>query len=103
MPNGTKNVFLAPTGAQGVTMCVRPSVRSFGSNLSRALNLHLSNPDLKAITQSVILRAFHLESHPPEPKILRLVNMWKIERFNLPSLANLYIIDRNIADFMLTF
>ena len=40
--------FLAPTGAQGVTMSVRSSVRSFGSNLSRALNLHLSTSDLQA-------------------------------------------------------
>ena len=62
-------VFLAPTGAQERLMFVR----SFGSNLYRALNLHLSNPDLKAISQSVILRAFHLESHPSEPIILRLV------------------------------
>ena len=33
------NVFLAPTGAQGVTMGVRPFVRSFGSSLSKALIL----------------------------------------------------------------
>ena len=42
--------FLAPTGPQGVTMCVRPSVRPFGSNLSRAVNLHHSGSNLQAIS-----------------------------------------------------
>ena len=36
------NIFLAPTGAQGVTMSVCLS----GTHLSRALNLSLSDPDL---------------------------------------------------------
>ena len=47
-PLGLQHFFLAPTGALGVTIFVRPSVRLFGSNLSRALNLHLS------VSQSVI-------------------------------------------------
>ena len=39
--------FLAPTGAQGVTIFVRPC----GSNLSRAVNLHHSGSNLQAIRQ----------------------------------------------------
>ena len=41
-------LFLAPTGAQGVTMSICVYVCLSGSSLSRALNLHLSNSDLKA-------------------------------------------------------
>ena len=36
-----KVLFLAPIGAQGVTMSVCPSVCLCGTNLSRAVNLHL--------------------------------------------------------------
>ena len=39
--------FLAPTGAQGVTMSVRPSVRlaQYAQEQSRAVNLHLSRSE----------------------------------------------------------
>ena len=39
--------FLAPTGAQGVTMSVRPSVCSaqYAQEQSRAVNLHLSRSE----------------------------------------------------------
>ena len=40
-------MFLAPTGAQEMLMCVR----SFGSSLSRAINLHHSGSNLQAISQ----------------------------------------------------
>ena len=36
-----KIIFLAPTGAQGVSLSVCPSVRLSGTKCSRALNLHL--------------------------------------------------------------
>ena len=37
--------FLAPTGAQEVTLSVRPSVRLSSDKLSRAVNLHLSESE----------------------------------------------------------
>ena len=43
--HGMVDVFLAPSGAQGVTMFVRSSVRPFGPSLSRALILHLLASD----------------------------------------------------------
>ena len=39
--------FLAPTEAQGVTICVCP----FGSSLSRAVNLDHSGSNIQAISQ----------------------------------------------------
>ena len=44
--NFFRQCFLAPIGAQGVTMSVRPSVCSCGTKCSRALNFHLSGSDL---------------------------------------------------------
>ena len=45
--------FLAPTGALGVTISVRPFVCPFGSNLSRAVNLSIrSESNQRAIEQS---------------------------------------------------
>ena len=49
---GLRNIFLlalAPTGAQGVTMCVRPSVRL--SVRYKVENLHLLGSNLQAISQ----------------------------------------------------
>ena len=43
--SGCAGLFLAPSGAQGVTMFVRLSVRSSGPSLSRALNLHFLTLD----------------------------------------------------------
>ena len=43
---GPLSCFLAPSGAQEVTLSVRLSIRPSGSGLSRALNLHLSGPGL---------------------------------------------------------
>ena len=40
-------LFLAPTGAQEVTMYVRP----FGGKLSRAVNIHHSGSYFQAISQ----------------------------------------------------
>ena len=51
--------FLAPTGAQGVTLSVRPS----GASLSRAVNLHMFR------SESIKIRVIQ-----SEPKILRLVS-----------------------------
>ena len=45
-----KKTFLAPTGAQEMLMCVR----SFGSSLSRAVNLHHSGSNLQAISQQSV-------------------------------------------------
>ena len=64
--------FLAPTGAQVVTMFIRLS----GPNLSRALNLHLSlsgqsQVSLRSVSDlEALLTHFIVEL---EPKILRLV------------------------------
>ena len=53
--NQISATFLAPIGAQGVTMFVRsfirPSIRLFGSSLSRAVNIHYSGLNLQAISQ----------------------------------------------------
>ena len=58
--------------AQGVTISVRPSVCLWQSALSSSFWLKSSSNQLAESQQSII-RAFHLESHPSEPKILRLV------------------------------
>jgi hypothetical protein len=42
-----RSFYLAPTGAQEMLICVRPS----GPNLSRAVNLHHSGSNLQAISQ----------------------------------------------------
>ena len=66
--------FLAPSGAQGVTMSVRPSVRLSGTSLSKALNLQ--SLSLLGLFQ-VCLRSFSALlayfAKQTEPKILRLV------------------------------
>ena len=46
--------ILAPIGAQEMLIFVCSFVRSFGSNLSRALNLHLSSSNLQAISQQSV-------------------------------------------------
>ena len=48
--------FLAPTGAQEVTLCVRLSVRLFVRHkvLIRPLNLHLSSSGLQAVSQQAV-------------------------------------------------
>ena len=69
-------------------MSVRLSVRPFGSNLSRALNLHLSNSDLQAISQQsvssqsavsqsaiIYQSVIQLVIIPSEPIILRLLSL----------------------------
>ena len=55
--------FLAPTGAQEVTICVRPSVRPLRSNLSRAVNLHHSGSNLQAIGQEKVSSQLEIREH----------------------------------------
>ena len=54
-------VFLAPTGAQVVTLSVCPSVCLSGASLSRAVNLHLSRSESNQSTQKAIRE--HSESN----------------------------------------
>ena len=44
------STFLAPTGAQEVTIFVRSFVRPSDESLSRALNLHISGPGLSQVS-----------------------------------------------------
>ena len=46
--------FLAPTGALEMLMFVRSYIRPSSSNLSRAVNLHLSASNLQAISQESV-------------------------------------------------
>ena len=57
------------------------SVRSFGSNLSRALNLHHSGLYLQAVIKAPsrgLQWVNRLKVIPPEPKILRLVMLGSV-------------------------
>ena len=53
-------LFLAPIGAQEMLIFVRSCVSSFGSNLSRAVNLHLTGSEIDQSTQGAIRE--HLEN-----------------------------------------
>ena len=56
-------------------MSVRPSVRSSGSSLSRALNLHLSNLDQSAVSQRSVSSQF--VSH----HIVGASNTWSCSKY----------------------
>ena len=68
-------------GAQGVTLSVCPCVCLSGTNLSKALNLHLSLIDLSQVSLGSVSAQFQVSLRSlcayffrqTEPKILRLV------------------------------
>ena len=74
--------FLAPIGAQGVTLCVRVSVCPSGTSLSRAVNLNLREHSestqraLREHSEQRELRVFKSESYSWSLKYCDLLFLW---------------------------